>query len=665
MPPDRTADPSANAATTALLAKFWNAAQVGNHYSGAQTGPLDVGPWWHLADSNFAEFDQYGKTPGCGTPFILSSGFGYLAFNPYTYGNPATGTSEFDTSGNQDHTWDDLHAKWVAHHAAGGACKAMDVGYNPAKFLTATTTAGGVTVASIDLGSGGSGVLPVGNLIPFNTYPFGPWGCGVLASSIGALYFTYSGVSGSSGAGNLTGVRIETVQRVTGATGATIPASAAVNPAGVSPGGPQSFGPYSVGGPISGAALSNAWPLQWGPTAYVALNTDNPGLALTNGYLASASLSVNANWNLNRYLDYLALEFNALEAAGVPIIYRMFPEPNVSVWWYSSALSTWYPQLWKYCVAYLTGNPNDPSTGNPIGFAGQPTVGQTATAQGKWAPTATPHPCHNVLFMFAQSYGNSFAVSNPVPGALVDLIGLDTYNTNPTAIHTKLNTMQGWSGLSNKPGGCAELYSGAVADNVARGVVLTAGDVSTMTTLTLGDDWYAEGDWNPATGNPGNIYGSTTNPAFPTGGGSIMVPTTHGIQQVNYTSCVHTPYDDTTKYWTDAAGFRLGSVVFSGCTSAAPSGSQTIVGGLVTQVDPGAGAPSSLQIALSTAISGTSTAKYPAFFVFWDGSSGTTNSELYVPGLSSIMGASSTLNRPTSSAPGDWSAFGWSEWSFA
>ena len=666
--PDGTANPNATPETKAMLQTFWNAANNGKIVSGAQIGPSDCGEWWHLdtaMPASYTEWEQYKKTTGY-HPKIMAWPAGQSLYgNPaYVYGNPTTGNPWSDTTGIVPlWFWGNQLTKMIEHsYSNGGFLKLMDVPQNFTKWqystaltaagaggttITAINTAGSFKVSSVDM-FGADSAYPMSSVVG---------GQFTIVDTSGIMHYgTYTGVQNATGgtyysasyaaahaltattagqAGFLTGV-------VIGGTGNVINGSV-VSPAILDRGKSN----------MSTNAKNEAWHLLWDANAWTKLNVDVTTRPLTaSGY--AQSLSVNANYNFNRYLDYLSYWCYVLQVfygIRIPVILRLFPEPNVGAWWYSSGKTTWYRAMWKYAVAYLSGNPNSPGTNTPIGYVGQPVAGSTGPLTGlSGTPTPIGQAVTNALYMWGESAGNSLTAQSAPPGNLVDLVALEEYNKVYTSFAGDLASLQGYSGMANKPSGMAESYSQLVGSNPVdkgRAVCTTTDDVKTATTITMWDDWSLI-SWN----------------SFAPTNSSMMVPTEKGMIQVNYASVTYT--GPATSGVVDSVGFPVGKYVFIGCSPALagnPSGCNMVIGAIAKEIDTLAGTPSTYLAALKAINNTTSGAPKVAFNILWDGSTGHTNNEMGLPGYAVWQTDSAIINRE-SRLPGNWQSWGYSQWSF-
>ncbi len=264
--------------------------------------------------------------------------------------------------------------------------------------------------------------------------------------------------------------------------------------------------------PLSGSPLTNATCLQWGPAA-----------AAEIGYGSSVSQTQD-NINLNQILDTYATLANDLNAYGIPILFRIYPENNTSGFWWCGL--PWTAQLWKYTLGYLTGNG---------GFSGQPT---------------TSTPCHNLLFVWAVTTGSGYN-NLPPTYTSIDFYGVDRYGglaSSPSLLNNRLTTMGTNVGYSPKLQAICEIFDGSSGNQLYE--IASAGfgtDISTWTgsgTLVL-------------------QYESSAPPST----GTIAVATATGIQTASYTS------------------YNSGTQTFHGLSSSAPSGSKIITGSLAINVD--------------------------------------------------------------------------------
>ena len=181
--------------------------------------------------------------------------------------------------------------------------------------------------------------------------------------------FTYTGISGVGTTMALTGV-------VVSGAGGTVAAGA------------NCFIPL-LGSPQtgqSGGGATNAWPLQYSSTAYTYV-----GVGASSTY-ATAQAN-NANANLNTMLDQMANLAGYLSTYNVTMQLRLYFEANRTKWYNQ----TWYPQLWRYSVAYLTGNPSHAYSCTVASLVLTPSsmtglkVGQLVTGPGltgQWTITA-------------------------------------------------------------------------------------------------------------------------------------------------------------------------------------------------------------------------------------------------------------------------------------
>jgi hypothetical protein len=319
----------------------------------------------------------------------------------------------------------------------------------------------------------------------------------------------------------------------------------------------------------------------------------------------AASLLFNANANLNQMLDTLIVELKLLEALGIPVILRPYPECNSSSFWWgygSNRKCYWLARLFAYTVGYITG---------VHVFSGQPV-------------SATP--CHNVLFNY-----NIDAVAGVTQEKMptingtryADIISGDFY-TNAT-VTSMLSTMAAITGYDDTQciQGVAELFGGLAAGASAIGGFMDpsmAGkDLSTLNSITL------------ANFTAGNILAS----------GTLRVPTTKGLQPVAFSS-----------YNTGTKPLQIGNTG-DGCTidvSGVAAGSLILPYGLVAQTDAitNVGA-SALLTDIKTATTGGGNA---SFYCHWfEG-----DSQLYFPSIATLQADAWVINREQITPPMPWAA---------
>jgi hypothetical protein len=184
------------------------------------------------------------------------------------------------------------------------------------------------------------------------------------------------------------------------------------------------------------------------------------------------------------------------------------------------------------------------------------------------------------------------------------LLGVDGYQYTITVTgSTTFTVVQSY--FTGTVSGITGAYVGQVVDVST----LTAGTILTGTMLDL----------------------LTNTGVFPASG-SIAIPTSNGIQTISVSAISATgqPAEGT------VAEFTVSSV------SGVPSGSLTIPGSMVTNIDSTVESTASLLTSIKTA-STNSVLPYCAFFCFFDGSFGL--SQLYQGGMSALMNDSTVLNQ--------------------
>ena len=607
MPADAPANPNANQAAKDILNLFWDASQNGLIITGSQTSVMDAGEWWHPADNTtYTEFEQFNKTVGrypkvisfpgeeLGTnqrvtnlntnavPFTTSSTAAMFASSPTEVvsgflGNStltkATGTSQSDIIGcpplDPNGAGITVFGKMIDHARKGGIVKIMAVPPNPTAWVNSTVSlSGATTYSAIKSATAGtySSVIKIRNgeyfgasTSTFSAYPMSnnggyfvivdstglPW-FGSYTAVVEALTNTLYNPSVTTAATNayLAGVQLYRINSsgtfIECPTSTSFLANAAVSVA------KNKSGQSSM----TTTASTNIWHLIWNNTDCITqLNADLTAAGqttITNATTAyTGSLAQNANQNFNRWLDYVASICNILDLFNIPVILRLYPEPNIGLWWYNAGNTRWFGMMWKYIVAYLSNNPTRTGSTTPIGYTGQPVVGSTGVLNNSnAAPFNVARPVNNAIFMWGQAMTTATVSTTAPPRSdLVDLIGVEWYKSSNGA-GTSFNSMQAYPGMSTKPIGVSEFYPNVTTATVgARGVCMNADDLASATIIGLYTGWYQLYTKDSA-GNAFSTYGfdkyfgSTVSASAP---GHVMVPTVNGLMQVKYTACTVLP----------------------------------------------------------------------------------------------------------------------------
>ena len=598
MPADAPANPNATQGVKDILNMFWDASQNGLIITGSQTSVMDCGVWWHPADnSTYTEFDQFNKTVGrypkvisfpgeeLGTnqrvsslntnavPFTTSSTAAMFASSPtevvagflgnFSY-TKASGTTQSDIIGcpplDPNGAGITSFSKMIDHNRKGGIVKIMVVPPNPTAWVNSTTSLFGATTtySAIKAATAGtySSVIKIKNGEYFgssNAYPMSnSGGYFVIVDSTGLPWFgSYTNVVVAStntlynpsvvtAATNayLAGVQLYRINNGTFIecpTSTSFSANATVSVA-MNKGGQSS---------MTTAAANNIWHLIWNNTDSITqLNADltaagQTTLVDTTGTAYNQSVAQNANQNFNRWLDYVASICNILDSVNIPVILRLYPEPNIGLWWYNSGNARWFGMMWKYIVAYLSNNPTRSGSTTPIGYTGQPVVGSTGPLNNNNAvPYNVAKPVNNAIFMWGQAMTNTGTTAAP-RSDLVDLIGIEWYKVSAGA-GASFSTMQAYAGMSTKPIGVSEFYPNVTTATVgARGVCMNNVDLASATVIGLYTGWYQLYTKDSA-GNAFSTYtfskyfGTTVSTTAP---GVVMVPTVNGLMKVTYTAC--------------------------------------------------------------------------------------------------------------------------------